>query len=121
MGSLSTAQLIATVLVIGLLLLAAGVLIGRKSARSTRGSVGVIKRTRQVGTFETRDTKGRLVSLIIYQEYLDAGIRNDPSAERKGRRQIMTNDGRHVDKIATRQYRVAGTAELLTSEDANAP
>lgn len=61
------------------------------------------------------------MTLAIYQEYLDAGMRNDPNAERKERRQIMTTDGRHVDKVGTRKYRIMGTAEILASDDLTHP
>jgi hypothetical protein len=33
----------------------------------------------------------------------------------------MTEDGRRVEKIGTRRYRIAGTTEVLTSEDPDAP
>ncbi len=79
------------------------------------------KRIRQVGTFAARDAKGTLVTLAIFQEYTDAGSRDDPSAERKGPKHVMTTDGRRVDKIGTRKYRIVGSAEVLSSDDPNAP
>jgi hypothetical protein len=79
------------------------------------------KRISQIGTFTARDSGGRAVTLSIYQEYLDAGSLDSPNAERKGARQIMTSDGSRVDKIGTRKYRAVGSAEILTSDDLNAP
>lgn len=79
------------------------------------------KRIRQVGTFTARDGRGRVVPLAIFQEFTDAGTRDDPNAERKGPTHIMTADGRHVSKIATGKYRIRGSAEKLTSDDPNAP
>ena len=105
----------------GVILLIGGVLIGRRSARVKRRAPQSIKRTRQLGTFEARDSKGKVVVLSIYQEYLDAGSRDNPEAERKGRRIVMSSDGRHVDKLGTRKYRIMGTTEILTTEDLNAP
>jgi hypothetical protein len=107
---------------VAVVLLGAGALIGRwhTSTPKDRGP-RLVKRTRQVGTFEARDSMGKLYILSIYQEYLDAGTTGDPDAERRGRRIIMSSDGRHVDKVATRKYRIMGTTATLTSDDANAP
>jgi hypothetical protein len=79
------------------------------------------KRIRQVGTFAARGSSGRLVTLAIFQEYMDAGIRDDPNAERKGPKQIMTTDGRRVNRIAKGKYRIVGSPEDLTYDDPNAP
>lgn len=79
------------------------------------------KRIRQVGTFTARDSSGKEVPLAIFQEFRDAGTRDDPTAERKGPLQIMTTDGRRVDKIGTGKYRIVGSAQVLTSDDPNAP
>ena len=119
MDELSTAQVVGIALG-ALILLIGGILIGRRSAGTTKRAAGVIKRTRQIGTFEARDSKGKLVVLSIYQEYLDAGTKNNSEAERKGRRLIMSGDGRHVEKLGTQRYRVMGSSEILTSTDSNA-
>ena len=79
------------------------------------------KRIRQVGTLNTRGSSGRLVTLAIFQEYLDAGTRGDPNAERKGATQIMTTDGRRVTRVSKGKYRIAGSAEDLASDDPTAP
>ena len=79
------------------------------------------KRIRQIGTFTADDSGGTVVTLSILQEFLDAGTMNDPEAERPGAKQIMTADGRRVDKIGTRKYRIAGSATIFTSEDPAAP
>jgi len=79
------------------------------------------KRTRLVGSFVARDASGRTHTLSCYQQYFDAGTRDDPSAERKGPLHILTSDGRRVDKIGTRKYRILGSRDLLTSEDPLAP
>lgn len=120
MEDLSTAHIVGLGLM-GILVLLGGVFMGRRQRAAKPGSEVVIKRTRQVGTFDTRDRANALVQLVVYQEYLDAGTKDDPAAERKGRRRIMTKDGRLVDKIATRKYRVMGSTEILTTEDPNAP
>ena len=119
MEYLSTAHIVGLG-VMGLLVLLSGAFVGRRGASKPRDEV-VIKRTRQVATFETRDSRNGLVQLVVYQEYLDAGTKGDPGAERKGRRRIMTTDGRLVDKIATRKYRVMGSTEILTTDDLSAP
>lgn len=121
MEGLSISEIVVAVLIGGALVLIAGVLIGRRTPVTKKRGTALIKRTRQVGTFEARDSKGKLVTLVILQEYLDAGTHGDPDAERKGRRLIMSSDGRHVAKVATRKYRIAGTATDLTTDDPNAP
>jgi hypothetical protein len=117
---LSTAHIVGLGLM-GVLVVLGGVFVGRRERATTCRSGLVIKRTRQVGTFDTRNSANVLVQLVVYQEYLDAGTKDDPAAERKGRRRIMTKDGRLVDKIGTRRYRVMGSTEILTTEDANGP
>ncbi|MGQ0752080.1 MAG: hypothetical protein ACT4PS_16230 [Betaproteobacteria bacterium] len=76
---------------------------------------------RKRSTFAARDSKGNPLVLDVYQEFIDAGTRDDPHAERRGRWQVMTGDGRRVEKIATRRYRVIGSTDILTSDDPNAP
>ena len=121
MDSLSTSQIVMSSLLVGVTLaLIGGVWIGGRRRRGNR-SEALIKRIRQIGTFETRDSRNRLVTLAIYQEYLDAGTKGDPLAERKGRKRIMTMDGRHVDKVGTARYRIMGTSDVLTTEDPGAP
>jgi hypothetical protein len=79
------------------------------------------KRIRQVGTLAARGSSGRLVTLAIFQEFLDAGTKDDPNAERKGTMQIMTTDGRRVARVSKGKYRIAGSAEDLASDDPAAP
>jgi hypothetical protein len=79
------------------------------------------KRIRQIGTFTAQDSEGALVTLSIFQEFLDAGSMDNPERERPGAKQIMTADGRRVDKIGTRKYRITGSAKILTSDDPAAP
>jgi len=59
--------------------------------------------------------------LYRYQQYLDAGTWNDPAAERLGPTHILTEDGRRVDKIGTRRYRILGSRDNLSSHDTSAP
>lgn len=121
METITTAQIV-TLLIIGAVsALLGGLWIGRRNKRRAPGGEALIKRTRQIGTFETRDSKNRLVTLAIYQEYLDAGSKDDPLAERRGRKRIMTTDGRHVDKVGSFKYRIMGTTDVLTTEDPKAP
>jgi hypothetical protein len=117
---ISTAHIVGFGLM-GLFVLLSGAFARRRERASKPRNEVVIKRTRQVATFETLDSRNGVVQLVVYQEYLDAGTKGDPAAERKGRRRIMTTDGRLVDKIATRKYRVMGGTETLTTEDPNAP
>ena len=105
----------------GIFVLLGGVLVGRRGRSAKPRNEMLIKRTRQVGTFETRDSRNHLVQVVVYQEYLDAGTKDDPAAERKGRRRLMTTDGRLVDKIGTRKYRVMGSTEILITDDVSAP
>lgn len=94
----------------------------RKRAQQTdAASPATGKRTRLVGTFVARDGSGRAHTLSCYQQYFDAGTRDDPSAERKGPLHILTSDGRRVDKLGTRKYRILGTRDLLTTDDPTAP
>ena len=79
------------------------------------------KHIRQVGTLAARGSSGRLVNLSIFQEFFDAGTKDDPNAERKGTRQIMTADGRRVTRGSKGKYRIAGSAEVLASDDPTAP
>ena len=74
---------------------------------------------RQIGTFTARDSEGALMALSILQEFPDAGTMNKPEAARPGAKFIMTMDGRRVDKIGARKYRVMGG--VLTSDDPAAP
>lgn len=121
MEGLSAVEVVVAMVGAGMLLAAVGTLFARRTDRSGSRRPALIKRVREIGTFETRNSKGQPVTLVIFQEYLDAGTQGDPNAERKGRRQIMTTDGRYVDKIALRQYRIRGSAEVLTADESNAP
>lgn len=104
-----------------LVYIALSALFGRRSSRTGGERPEPVKRTRLVGTFTARDSRGRIMTLSLYQQHLDAGTRGDPGAERKGAKQIMTADGRLVTKIGTRRYRVLGSPETLTSDDPDAP
>lgn len=101
--------------------IAISALLGRGSNREGEPGQEPTKRTRLVGTFTARDSRGDVNTLSLYQQYLDAGTRNDPDAERKGTKHIMTADGRQVTKIGTRKYRIMGSPEILTSDDPDAP
>lgn len=118
---MSTTQLILIGAAGGAVFMALCWLFEARGMKRQRRSSTLIKRIRQVRTFEARNTQGHPVTLCIYQEYVDAGTQGDPNAERKGRQYILTPDGRHVDKVGTRKYRVMGTTDLLSSEDAGAP
>lgn len=93
----------------------------KRTQQTDNASPAVSKRTRLVGTFTARDASGRAFTLSCYQQYYDAGTRDDPTAERKGPLHILTADGRRVDKIGTRKYRILGARDLLTSDDPSAP
>jgi hypothetical protein len=121
METFTTAQIVSLVIAAAVPALLGGLWIGRRNKRRASGGGALIKRTRQIGTFETRDSRNRLVTLAIYQEYLDAGSKDDPLAERRGRKRIMTMDGRHVDKVGSYKYRIMGTTDILTTDDSNAP
>jgi hypothetical protein len=79
----------------------------------------MLKYIRQVGTFTARDSEGSLMALAVLQEFPDAGTMPNPQAELPGAKYIMTMDGRRVDKIGARKYRVMGG--VLTSDDPAAP
>lgn len=121
MEDLSIAHVVTLLPVAGALLYLVAGLIRPRNRQKKEARSGQIKRVREVGSFDTRDPRERLIKLTIFQEYLDAGTRGDPHAERKGRTRIMTMDGRHVDKVATRKYRVMGTTDVLTTDDFGAP
>jgi hypothetical protein len=121
MESITAAQIVTLLIVAAVLALLGGLWIVRRNKRRAHGGEALMKRTRQIGTFATRDSRSRLVTLVIYQEYLDAGSKDDPLAERRGRKRIMTTDGRHVDKVGSYKYRIMGTTDILTTEDPNAP
>ena len=104
-----------------LLFLAIVAFFRRRSTRTEMPAAPVTKRTRLVGTFTVRDSRGRAVTLSTYQQYFDAGTRDDPTAERRGAIHILTPDGRRAEKIGTRKYRVLGTRDVLTTDDVNAP
>ena len=93
----------------------------RRTDRSDPPAPPSIKRTRLVASFTARDAQGRVFTLSCYQQYFDAGKCDDPTAERRGALYILTPDGRRVEKLGTRKYRILGSRDLLTSDDVNAP
>lgn len=96
-------------------------LLRRRTARTEKVAQSPMKRTRLIGTFTARDGGGRAVILYRYQQYLDAGTWNNSAAERLGPAHILTEDGRRVEKVGTRKYRILGSRDIFASEDANAP
>ncbi|MGQ0525840.1 MAG: hypothetical protein ACT4P8_19525 [Betaproteobacteria bacterium] len=116
-----TIEIAAIIAAIGLALVILAVVINRRQRGTARDRANPQKRNRKVQTFFARDHSGGRVVLDVFQEFIDAGTRGDPTGQRKGAKQIMTGDGRRVEKIGTRKYRVAGTTEILTSDDPGAP
>ena len=80
-----------------------------------------VRRTRLIATFTVRDRQEDVITLFRYQQYMDAGAYDNPTAERRGATHILTSDGRRVDKIGTGKYRVLGSSGILTSDDPSAP
>jgi hypothetical protein len=105
----------------GFLCLGLAAMFRRRDDRSDAIASASIKRTRLVATFTARDGQGRVFTLSCYQQYFDAGTRDDATAERKGATHILTADGRRVEKLGTRKYRILGSRDVLTSDDVSAP
>ncbi len=59
--------------------------------------------------------------LYVYQDFLDAGTRGDPSAQVPGLKRIVTDVGLSVNRVDKGKYKVDQTGAVLTSSDANAP
>jgi hypothetical protein len=96
-------------------------LLRQRSASPKKVVQPAMKRTRLARTFAAHDIRGRIVTLSLYQQYFDAGTRDNLVAERLGPTHILTPDGRRVEKIGTLKYRILGSRDILSSDDANAP
>lgn len=105
----------------GVVCIGIAALLRRRTERTEKVAQSPMKRTRLIGTYTAHDGSGRVVTLSHYQQYLDAGTWNNPAAERPGPTHILTEDGRRVEKIGTRKYRILGTRDILSSDDTNAP
>jgi hypothetical protein len=105
----------------GVVCIGIAALLRQRTNRAEKASRAPMKRTRLIRTFAACDGSGRVVTLYLYQQYLDAGTWNDAAAERPGPSHILTEDGRRVDKLGTRKYRILGSRDVLVSDDVSAP
>ncbi|MGQ0751380.1 MAG: hypothetical protein ACT4PS_12660 [Betaproteobacteria bacterium] len=105
----------------GVVCIGIAALLRRRADRNEQVVQAPMKRTRLIKTFMAHSGRAQSVILYLYQQYLDAGTWNNPAAERPGPMHILTEDGRRVDKIGTRKYRILGSKDVLVSDDMNAP
>ena len=80
-----------------------------------------MKETRHTGSFTAVDEDNIKWTLHILTDFVDAGTFADPHKQLKGFREIRTDDGGAVTRLAKGEYQVIDTGKILRSEDPLAP
>lgn len=79
------------------------------------------KETRNTGSFVAVGEDGMEHTIHITSEIAGMGTRGNPNAERKGMKQLRTQDGDAVNRLGKGKYEIVMTGEILQSDDPDAP
>lgn len=74
-----------------------------------------------IQTFEASDAQGTTHTLRVYQEYVTAGTRANPSTTGPGMKHIVTADGLAVNRRKKGEYEITATGQILRSSAPDAP
>ena len=81
---------------------------GRRTKRCTASFVG-------------RGEHGSHVRINEFTEFINVSSTDHLAEEIPGMKELMTDDGRHLNRIEKGKYQIVATGEIVVSEDRNAP
>lgn len=78
-----------------------------------------VKETRHQSSFTAEGSDGRIYTVDVFVDILDASSHGNPFAEVEGLKSLRTRNGRTVNYIEKGKYEIVG-GPTLTSDDPNA-
>ncbi len=77
---------------------------------------------RRYTSFKAVDDQGITYIIDEFVDILDVGSFNDPGAEIEGLKDLITKDGRSVNRVKKGEYKIVGEeSKILRSNDPEAP
>jgi hypothetical protein len=73
------------------------------------------------GSVNASGSDGRLYTLYIYTDILDAGAFGEPAATREGLKELRTSNGLLVNRLRQGEYEIVQTGVRLHSDSPDAP
>ncbi|KAA3642802.1 MAG: hypothetical protein DWQ07_19955 [Chloroflexi bacterium] len=70
-------------------------------------------RIQEIGRFVAQSDSGQEYTIVQYQEFIDAGARDDPNAEVPGLKSMKTTTGLHVNYIDSDTFKIVPTGEVV--------
>jgi hypothetical protein len=80
-----------------------------------------IKRRDYRRSFEAAGNDGRVYKVDEYVDIRNVATEGDPGAEADGRKELLTSEGFHVNRLSKGRYQIVQTFVVLTSCDPSAP